>query len=386
MSETTQNQLSKLISYLADVDNDLSILSKSKNDSNEVLAFETTQLYLNNCLIKLKELEGIKSLQNESIEYNALLDDIQKLNDSIKDDLQDRFLLFQSDTQLRNQINMSLESYELKAKAELESWFRKLFNHYNSIVNRIDLDIQQQGSLSFRFNHLIRSLFHKSVQDSVIVESIKQCIDLLKSFSNNELYITGIASLADNLELMLKVPNKKLTSFEIINVNKELEKSSFYRTRQTIFNKLNKLCGNSLDNYIDDNLSIPYSITELETTIKKTDLSIHNYLQNYIYYTLRIITATLITDLSSYLITSKISYTKTLNFYREETIRARKELKRTLSSNLSAYIQLIKTRINANFNTFDAMLLTEQKEIELLYSTCNKIDQTLINIKPLITI
>ncbi|HMG16056.1 MAG TPA: hypothetical protein VK590_11450, partial [Saprospiraceae bacterium] len=241
----------------------------------------------------------------------------------------------------------------------------------------IDLDIQKQGSLSIRINRILKRLMFGTVNENVLPISVRQCIDLLQSLSHNESYISGTKQLTEAINQMANAPYEKLlilNDLEPLAVNST---SAPYKSRNTIITELEDHYKLMLENYFEPGLSTDANESELEIHVVHAERNLNKYLNNYVEFSIRYIISRVNEDLSVFIDRDKFNYTKTLESFREVTITARKALKKELWSKLSDYIQLIKTRINTNFNTFDKMLETEQKEIEFLYKNINNIDRSL---------
>ena len=384
MPEFSPNIVSKLSFHLTELIDGIKLYSEALDNADYKKVYDSIQIKLNNYLAKLEKLEHISLVEKDFSELNILLDECYNLNQSVRQDTQERFLLFQTDTQNRNQITMLVDSYELKANSELDAWFKKLIIHYNSIIKSIDYDIQRQVSLVNRLKLLIISLGFKSITTTTLKESIVQCIDLLKSFSRNELYISGTTHISNYIDLMTRVPVDKLTAFDTYNLNSSTMNDSFSKTRNSIIESLKHSVNRNPDNYNEHGNTITEKLFEKDKFITANDFGFEKYLKDYVQYSLGDIIDRLIANLNTGFITNEYKPKSSLNYYRDETITARKELKRRLSSNLYSYIQLIKTRINTNFNTFDAYLLTEQRLIELHYNKLSSIDQKIEKLKHLL--
>lgn len=377
-TDQLRNSFNDLINYL----NELSLNIEDPELLSNILNIQNSLAYHT---INQDKPKNIELYDEAYIVIIDLITQAQSLSQTIHNKLKDRFSLFQTDTQLRNRINLTFEHYEIIARENLDSWFKKVYQHFSSIVLAIGNDLKKQNSWASNLNYLYLRLLNKPIDKKSTNKSIKQCKELLSSFSKNKDHISGLQPISDAITNMIGAPYLKIKEWES-NDTSLLLALNYVNKERLKFNK--ELVNNypqSIKVFIDNDLLKSISLNTSYVEVFDLKLALNTYLEDYVILHLTKAISSFNQSLERLLMNKNISLDQILESFREESLTVKKNLKRQLLSILTTYIKLIKTRIIANFYTFDAYLLSEQKLLELLYDKVANIDQKIIEIKQLLT-
>ena len=246
-----------------------------------------------------------------------------------------------------------------------------LIAEYERVTRRTEEELEKGLGFFSLTKRSIRSIFSKeaSIQEWLNRTSEQMENDLSKSF--NAKLNEGVVSIADSIQQMAKIIDLKLqNSPTILKNNHEIfgniadRRSQVLRDLQDQFakfiNRTENFVGKEVfeqDYAFSPNIAAGSGIAAVGVVI--TAIAQATVLD----VTGGLLTAT---GLLFAGITVSFKRRKFMREYRNEIIQGRGKLEEEIEEKLKAYIRHIKQSLDSNFQSFDAMLELEEKQLEAL--------------------
>lgn len=320
------------------------------------------------------------------LKIQSLLTTSDHITDTIKQGLQLRQEQMKADTTFRDRIKILLDSAEAKAGKQVEALDEQLINEYDRITDGIQREFAE--GLGF-FNLLKKSVL--SIFDSS--EGMKEWSGRIVGRIESELRPSlenkireGLSSLADSIQHMAtSIDNEILKSKAGIKSNNQVF-TDIANKRQEKFEQLHRNFNDwasNANNFVASDLLHQSSSLLPQVQAGGALAVIGGVLAAITHGTFLDVTGGIISMLGLTIagIAAAFSKNKIVRQFNDEIAKGRQKLDDQLEDKLKAYVAEIKTKIDNNFFEFDTFLAEEQRQLDSLSHSYQRIEGQLNGIK-----
>ena len=298
----------------------------------------------------------------------------------IKDGIGLRKSQLTKDLEFREDIQETLEYQSQKTYHQVDILVENLLAAYDTST-RSNVDELKSG-LAFGsiLKRSFKSIFGSTLSLKNWLESIKSKLEVDLNRNMKERLQLGVVDIAENIQDMGKLISLKIQTTETILDNKDVMFSSIADKREKVLKELQlsfEAFLNHSDQYYDENI-IPSDHHLISNLAAGGGIAVVGVVLN------------IITTMSVFEITGGIMTTVGLLFagvsvglqkskivrrFSEEIAKGRTKLQEDVDRKLKDYTKYVKSKIDQNFNAFDAHLEKESNKVEKLEGLSHKISE-----------
>lgn len=295
----------------------------------------------------------------------------QNINERIFNGLEIRQAQYEADVAFRADIHQTLEAQEGKSIKQVDVLVENLIAGYDRITRRKEEELSH--GLSF-FSLLKRSLSAVFSKKASAREWLEGLATGLETELNDELRAklnAGVVDLADSIQQMAKIIDLKIRSSKTILRDDHELFSDIAEKRNNVLRELQEQFSrfvNRAENFTDQSL-FPDKSTLSPSVATGSGLAV-------IGIVLAAVAQGMVFDITGGILTaigllfagisSRVKRKKILDGFKAEIDKGRVQMEEEVSTNLKAYIQNLKVKIEGNFEKFDLLLEKEKEQIARL--------------------
>ncbi|MCB9303360.1 MAG: dynamin family protein [Lewinellaceae bacterium] len=328
----------------------------------EKSGFEAVREYIANHITGGKA--PILKLQNN-------IETSQNINERIFKGLELRQAQYEADVEFRSDIHQTLEAQEGKSIKQVDVLVENLIAGYDRITRKKEEELSH--GLSF-FSLLKRSLSAVFSKKASAREWLEELATSLETELNDELRAklnSGVVDLADSIQQMAKIIDLKIRSSKTILRDDHELFSDIAEKRNNVLRELQEQFSrfvNRAENFTDQSLFPDKSPISTNVATGSGLAVIGIVLAAVAQGMVFDITGGILTAIGLLFagISSRVKRKKILDGFKSEINKGRGKLEEEVSTNLKAYIQNLKVKIEGNFEKFDLLLEKEKEQIARL--------------------
>ncbi|MCB0555444.1 MAG: dynamin family protein [Phaeodactylibacter sp.] len=328
----------------------------------EKSGFEAVREYIANHITGGKA--PILKLQNN-------IETSQNINERIFKGLELRQAQYEADVEFRSDIHQTLEAQEGKSIKQVDVLVENLIAGYDRITRKKEEELSH--GLSF-FSLLKRSLSAVFSKKTSAREWLEELATSLETELNDELRAklnSGVVDLADSIQQMAKIIDLKIRSSKTILRDDHELFSDIAEKRNNVLRELQEQFSrfvNRAENFTDQSLFPDKSPISTNVATGSGLAVIGIVLAAVAQGMVFDITGGILTAIGLLFagISSRVKRKKILDGFKSEINKGRGKLEEEVSTNLKAYIQNLKVKIEGNFEKFDLLLEKEKEQIARL--------------------
>ncbi len=302
----------------------------------------------------------------------------------IREGLDIRQQQWDADVAFRDDIRNTLDEQELKSAQQIDTLVDNLLSSYDRSTMKTERELESGLSFFSLLKRSFTSMFNKKASAK---EWLNQLAGNLESDLNRELkdkLNEGVLDIADSIQQMAKLIHLKIQSSSTILKNNHDIFSDIAERRSNVLHELQAAFSrfmNRSESFTDDEL-FPDKDNLSPNLATGSGLAVVGVI-------LTAVANGAVFDITGGILTTigllfagfsaGIQKRKVLKGYRTEIEKGRNQIQSEVSEKLKAYVNHIKSRIDANFGEFDQMLEQEKAQISHLDAQHQSIEQRLDN-------
>ncbi len=306
----------------------------------------------------------------------------RNINERIRRGLNDREQQYTADIAFRKDIRETLDEQELKSKKQVHILVENLLAAYDKTTHKTERELS--GGLSF-FSLMRRSVASIFSKQASAKEWLNGLVEKLELNLNNELKSRlndGVMDIADSIQQMAKMIDFKIRDSHTILKNDHEIFSDIAERRANVLRDLQdtfKRFMNRSESFSDGGL--------LSNQEKIAPNLVTGSGVAAIGVIFMAITNSVVFDITGGILTTigvlfagvslGINRRRILRGFQDEINKGRDQMEEEVTHKLNTYIQQIKSRIDANFTSFDELLEREAQQIKQLNSQQQSINERL---------
>jgi GTPase SAR1 family protein len=304
----------------------------------------------------------------------------QNINERIAEGIDLRAAQYKADQEFRADITETLNHQEVKSLKEVDILVENLLAGYDRICRKKESELNNGLSFFSLLRRSVSSVFSKNA-------SVKDWLEGLAGSLEQELHTElrqklndGVVNLADSIQQMAKIIDLKIRTSETILSNDYELFSDIADKRNNVLRELQEQFSqfvNSTENFTDESL-FPDKSPISSSVATGSGLAV-------IGIVLATVTQGAVFDITGGVLTaigllfagisSRVKRRKVMEGFRSEIEKGHERLEEEVTTNLKAYIQNLKGKIEDNFGRFDHMLEKESIQLEKLQTSNQEISQ-----------
>ena len=305
----------------------------------------------------------------------------QNINDRIAEGIDLRAAQFKADLEFREDISDTLNHQEGKSLKEVDILVENLLAGYDRICRAKTEELNHGISFFALLRRSVSSIFSKK---SSVKEWLEELSEGMEKDLNQELkqkLNDGVVNLADSIQQMAKLIDLKIRNSKTILSNDHELFSDIAEKRNNVLKELQEEFSrfvNRTENFTDAGLfpdkSPISSNIATGSGLAVVGIVLATVTQGAVFD----ITGGVLTAIGLLFagISSRVKRKKIMNDFKAEIQKGHVRLEAEVSSNLKAYINNLKSKIEGNFSRFDMMLEKEEQQLKNIQA-----QQQLINAK-----
>jgi ribosome biogenesis GTPase A len=292
----------------------------------------------------------------------------RNLNERIGKGVADRRRQLEADQQFRQDVTETLVKQEAKSLRQVEMLVENLLSGYDRITLTTEEELIEGLSFFSLLKRTIAGIFSKKASAQEWLEALAKDLDQQLHLELQNKLNDNVADLADSIQQMAKIIDLKIHKSETILRNNHEIFSDIAERRATVMGDLQETFTKFLnrpENFSADQL-FPDKEPASGSIATGSGLAVVGII-------LAAVTKLAVFDITGGVLTavgvlfagftSAAKKRKIVEGYQQEIVKGRALLQDELSTKLRTYVTGIKTKIDANFEEFDAML--EREEIQV---------------------
>lgn len=295
----------------------------------------------------------------------------RNLNERIGKGVADRRRQLEADQQFRQDVTETLVKQEAKSLRQVEMLVENLLTGYDRITLATEEELIEGLSFFSLLKRTIAGIFSKKASAQEWLEALAKDLDQQLHLELQNKLNDNVADLADSIQQMAKIIDLKIHKSETILRNNHEIFSDIAERRATVMGDLQETFTKFLnrpENFSADQL-FPDKEPASGSIATGSGLAVVGII-------LAAVTKLAVFDITGGLLTalgvlfagftSAAKKRKIVEGYQQEIVKGRALLQDELSTKLRTYVTGIKTKIDANFEEFDAMLEREETQVAKL--------------------
>lgn len=295
----------------------------------------------------------------------------RNLNERIGKGVADRRRQLEADQQFRQDVTETLVKQEAKSLRQVEMLVENLLTGYDRITLTTEEELIEGLSFFSLLKRTIAGIFSKKASAQEWLEALAKDLDQQLHLELQNKLNDNVADLADSIQQMAKIIDLKIHKSETILRNNHEIFSDIAERRATVMGDLQETFTKFLnrpENFSADQL-FPDKEPASGSIATGSGLAVVGII-------LAAVTKLAVFDITGGLLTalgvlfagftSAAKKRKIVEGYQQEIVKGRALLQDELSTKLRTYVTGIKTKIDANFEEFDAMLEREETQVAKL--------------------
>ncbi len=295
----------------------------------------------------------------------------RNLNERIGKGVADRRRQLEADQQFRRDVTETLVKQEAKSLRQVEMLVENLLTGYDRITLATEEELIEGLSFFSLLKRTIAGIFSKKASAQEWLEALAKDLDQQLHLELQNKLNDNVADLADSIQQMAKIIDLKIHKSETILRNNHEIFSDIAERRATVMGDLQETFTKFLnrpENFSADQL-FPDKEPASGSIATGSGLAVVGII-------LAAVTKLAVFDITGGLLTalgvlfagftSAAKKRKIVEGYQQEIVKGRALLQDELSTKLRTYVTGIKTKIDANFEEFDAMLEREETQVAKL--------------------
>ncbi|MCU0451501.1 MAG: dynamin family protein [Bernardetiaceae bacterium] len=322
---------------------------------------------------------GFLKLQNNAATSHNIAERIER-------GLTTRREQYQADTVFRADIKQTLDSQELKSGKQVDMMVENLLAGYDKITLATERELDRELSFFSLVKRTITSMFSSESSPRHRLEALAKNLQQQLSTDLSRRLNEGVNEVADSIQQMAKVIDLKIKNSQTALRNDQDIFADIADRRSNVLRELQAAFANFMANTENfagaDVISANQSIAPNIATgggMAIVGIILAAVTNGAVFD----ITGGILSSLGLLFagVTASVSRGKILNGYRAETAKGRERLHTEVDEKLKSYIKKIKQKIDSNFAGFDALLDTEQQQIQQLEGRFAQIDGRLATLR-----
>ncbi|MCF8243935.1 MAG: dynamin family protein [Saprospiraceae bacterium] len=295
----------------------------------------------------------------------------RNLNERIGKGIADRLRQLKADQQFRQEVTETLVKQEAKSLRQVEMLVENLLSGYDRITLTTEEELVEGLGFFSLLKRTIAGIFSKKASAQEWLEALAKDLDQQLHLELQNKLNDNVADLADSIQQMAKMIDLKIHKSETILRNNHEIFSDIADRRATVMGDLQETFTKFLnrpENFSADQL-FPDKKPASGSIATGSGLAVVGVI-------LAAVTKLAVFDVTGGVLTavgvlfagftSAAKKRKIVEGYQTEITKGRGLLQEELSGKLRTYVTGIKTKIDANFEDFDAMLEKEEAQVAKL--------------------
>jgi ribosome biogenesis GTPase A len=326
--------------------------------------------------------ENITGGQAPFLKLLSQVSTCHQINTRLNDGLNDRKQQLESDKSFRVDISDTLNDHERTSKNQVQILSENLLASYDKIT----FEVKEELSKGLGFFSVLKksflSIFDKEQAAKPWLESLSVQLEASLNSAMRKRLQAGVRDISDSLQQMAQIIGLKIQQSETILKNDHDIFSNIAERRARVLADLHdafsKFLNDSENFYPSDILASDQRMAPNVATGTGVAVlgAILTALTNGMVFD---ITGGILTAVGLIFAGASLGFSKRkiLKRYAEEIRSGRVRLENEITDRLNAYIGLIKSKIDSNFNKFDLHLEKEERDMSELLSVHHDIETAL---------
>ena len=330
--------------------------------------------------------ENITGGKAPALKLQSNLQSSWNIHERIETGLTDRKKQWEADKAFRTDIRSTLDEQESRSQKMVDALVENLVAGYERITNAKEKELAAGLGFGSLISRSFKAIFNKEASAKNWLENITKDLESgLKNEMSSKLSL-GVNDIAESIQQMAKIIDLKTRSSSTILKNDHELFSDIAEKRANVLSELRSTFERFLErneSFMDPSL-LPEGNKVTPNIAAGGGIAIIGALLTYLTNVAVLdVTGGILTAVGLVFAGVTIGWNrrKILNGFSEEIEKGKSNLKAEVKGKLTTYVAHIKEKIDANFNKFDQLLLSEEKEITNMEIQLTNIAKDLETIK-----